>query len=96
MSEHESNHNGWFVYILECADHSYYVGISQDVDKRVEEHNSKVGARYTRILSPVKLVWREPHSDAASARRREIQLKKWTRRKKVALIVGDFDLLKKL
>jgi len=96
MSEHESNHEAWFVYIAECVDHSYYVGIAHDLQRRIEEHNAKAGAKYTRKLSPVKLVWSEAHADVVSARTREVQLKKWTRRKKAALIAGNLALLKSL
>jgi len=86
----------YHVYILECADKTLYIGATNDLEKRVKEHNnSKLGAHYTKIRRPVKLVYFETFSTHGNvedpepsrrARRREAQLKKWTRAKKLALI----------
>jgi putative endonuclease len=86
----------WFVYILECAGKSYYTGITTDVFRRMTEHESGQGGKYTRNFGPVKLLWTEEHSDRTSAHKRELQIQGWTRRKKEALIQGDLKLLKVL
>ncbi|MEL0083767.1 MAG: GIY-YIG nuclease family protein [Gammaproteobacteria bacterium] len=79
----------WFVYILRCADGSYYTGISTDVDRRVDEHNgtgSDRGARYTRSRRPVELVYRESCGTRSAALAREYRIKQLTQRQKLALI----------
>lgn len=78
----------WFVYILRCCDNSLYVGITNDVKKRLETHNSGKGSKYIRSKLPVKLVYQEEYPDKSTARLREIQLKKWTKHKKELLVVG--------
>jgi len=80
-----SNRN-WFVYILQCSDGSYYVGVATDVEDRVREHNTEQGSSYTKKRRPVKLVYTEKHEDHKSARKREAQLKGWRREKKEWLI----------
>jgi putative endonuclease len=86
----------WYVYILECAGFRLYVGITQDLDGRFADHQEGKGAQYTVAYQPERVVWFEKHPDASSARKREIQLKGWTRRKKDALIRGDLKALKTL
>jgi putative endonuclease len=76
-----------FVYILECADTSLYVGCTNDLDRRLDQHNtSKRGAHYTKIRRPVVLMHVEKFSTLKEARRREAELKSWRREKKIALI----------
>jgi len=84
----------YFVYILRCADNSFYVGYARDPSKRVEAHNSGRGAAYTFNRRPVELVYSEAHPARHAALRRERQLKGWSRKKKEALIRGDFDGLR--
>jgi len=77
----------YFVYILECNDGSLYTGITKDVAKRLEEHNSSnKGAKYTKARRPVKLLYQEASSDRSSASKREYEIKKLTRLKKLQLI----------
>jgi putative endonuclease len=77
----------YFVYILECADKSLYVGCTNNLDKRLAQHNeSKWGAHYTKIRRPVTFRYKEEFSTLAEARRREREIKGWHRRKKLALI----------
>jgi putative endonuclease len=77
----------YFVYILECSDGSLYTGITKDVAKRLEEHNSKdSGAKYTKARRPVKLLYQEISEDRSSASKREYEIKKMTRLKKLKLI----------
>jgi len=75
-----------FVYMLECADGSYYVGWTAHLERRVAAHNAGRGSRYTRSRRPVKLVFSEEHPDRSSARRREAALKRLSRRGKAALV----------
>jgi len=75
-----------FVYILECADGSYYTGWTTNLDRRVAAHNAGQGGRYTRSRRPVKLVYWEEHPDRRSAQRRELALKRLSRAQKRALI----------
>ncbi len=76
-----------YVYMLKCADDSLYTGITTDLKRRVEEHNtSPKGAAYTRAKRPVSLVRSEAVGDKSAASIREYQIKKYTRVKKLALI----------
>ncbi len=77
----------YFVYILECSDKSLYVGCTNNLEKRLEQHNnSKWGAHYTKIHRPVILKYSESFSTLKEARRRESQIKSWHRDKKLLLI----------
>lgn len=77
----------YFVYIVECHDATLYTGIAKDLDKRIEEHNSSdKGAKYTKHRRPVKLIYSEKSQDRSSASKRELEIKKLTREKKLDLI----------
>lgn len=77
----------YFVYILECADKSLYVGCTNNLDKRLEQHNnSKRGAHYTKIRRPVILKYSEKYETLIEARGREKEIKGWRRDKKLMLI----------
>lgn len=77
----------YFVYILECVDKSLYVGCTNNLKKRLEQHNnSKWGARYTKIRRPVVLKYSEEYKTLIEARRREQEIKDWRREKKLNLI----------
>lgn len=77
----------YFVYILRCSDKTLYTGIAKDVSKRVVEHNSSdKGAKYTRTRRPVELVYKEKLEDRSSACKREYEIKKLSREKKLNLI----------
>ena len=78
----------WFFYIVRCIDGSLYSGITNDIEHRVKEHNRGDGAKYTFSRRPVKLVYCEEHNNVSEARKREAQVKSWTRIKKEQLIVG--------
>lgn len=78
----------WFVYILLCSDNSFYIGITNDIPKRVILHNSGKGSKYVRSKLPAKLIYSEKYSSKSEARKKEIQLKGWTRIKKKLLIEG--------
>lgn len=84
------------VYILRCADGALYVGETTDVPARVRRHLEGNGSRFTARRRPVALVLVETYDSRAGALDRERQLKRWTRAKKEALIVGDMALLKRI
>ncbi|MCX2680689.1 GIY-YIG nuclease family protein [Galbibacter sp. EGI 63066] len=84
----------YYVYILECSDKSFYIGITSDVEKRVYQHNVGMDrSSYTYDKRPVKLKWVEQFTDPDGAIKIEKQLKGWSRRKKIALIEQDWDRL---
>lgn len=84
------------VYILRNPKNHLYVGSTSDIDKRVPRHNAGQGAEFTRRNKDFKLVYEEKYPTLIEARRRESQLKGWSRTKKEALINGDMELLKLL
>lgn len=77
-----------FLYILKCADRTFYIGIAKNVAERLARHNARKGARYTRSRIPVRLVYQEGPFSLGRALRREYQLKQLTRAQKQALIKG--------
>jgi len=76
----------WTVYMLRCQDGSLYTGITTDLDRRVKEHQSGKGARYTRARLPVELVWSEPAAHESAAKKREAAIKKFSRSQKESLL----------
>ena len=84
------------VYILRCRDNSLYIGMTTNLEARIKAHNLGRGAAYTYKHGPVELVYSETHPTRLDACRRERQLKRWTRKKKEALIRGDLLLLRNL
>jgi len=67
----------YYVYIVECSDHTLYTGIATELERRIEEHNgSEKGAKYTRVRRPVKLVYSEKYPDRSTASKREYEIKK--------------------
>jgi putative endonuclease len=87
---------GCWVYIAELGDGRLYVGVTNNPDRRAGEHQLGTSIRTTRIFGFRKILYFEPHPDLASARKREQQLKGWTRAKKLALANGDLEALKRL
>lgn len=88
---------GAHVYMLRCADGSYYVGSARlGLDRRVSEHNQGAFGGYTSKRLPVELVWAEHFLDITDAIAVERQIKGWSRAKKEALIQGDFTLIRRL
>jgi|SRR3990167_3794718 len=86
----------YYVYILRCADDSFYVGSAQDLDSRVKAHNDGRGAAYTFKHRPVHLVYSEAFDSEIRAVTRERQLKCWSHKKKQALVDGNIQRLKQL
>ena len=87
-----------FTYILECGDGSYYVGSTWDLDRRLEEHSTGVGAAYTRPSRrrPVRVVWSLEFERIDDAFAFEKQIQGWSREKRQALIDGRVDNLREL
>lgn len=86
----------YFVYILRCNDNSYYTGITNDIDRRLYEHENGMEPGYTSKRRPVKLVFCEPFEDVNQAIAFEKQVKGWSRKKKEAIINGQWELLPEL
>ncbi|NHA04861.1 GIY-YIG nuclease family protein [Mucilaginibacter sp. HC2] len=89
--------NYYHVYILRCSDGSYYTGITNDIERRLIEHQSGENPRcYTYKRRPVQLVFNEVFNDVNQAIAFEKQVKGWRREKKDAIINGHWDLLPEL
>jgi putative endonuclease len=84
----------YFVYILKCKDDSFYTGITNNLERRLSEHNEGIDKyAYTYHRRPAELVWSEMFTDPIQAIMIEKKIKGWSRRKKQALIDGDWDKL---
>jgi putative endonuclease len=92
-----SEEPGAYIYMLRCADGSYYVGSARrGLERRLSEHNNGVFGGYTSRRLPVELVWSEHFPDITDAIAVERQIKGWSRAKKEALIKGDYASIKAL
>ena len=76
----------WIVYILRCADETLYTGITNDLERRMAEHEAGQGAKYTKGRGPFKLVYQEICQDRGVASRREIEIKSLDRKAKLSLV----------
>lgn len=77
----------YYVYIVRCADNTFYTGITNDLEKRIENHNtSKTGAKYTRARRPVELIYKVAYENQSLAKKREAEIKNLTRAQKTKLI----------
>jgi len=85
-----------YMYILKCADDSYYTGSTWNLEKRLAEHQNGMGSNHTIKRLPVELVYCEECDRIEDAYRREKQIQGWGRKKKEALMKGDMDALKRL
>ena len=84
-----------YVYILKCSDGNYYTGVTNNPERRLEEHNTGVNKEaYTYSRRPVEMVYCERYTDFLLAISWEKRIKDWSRKKKEALINGDFNKLK--
>ena len=86
----------FWVYILRCADESYYVGHTENLELRVAQHQSGDLGGYTKTRRPVQLVCSESFGTREDAFAAERQIKGWSRQKKAALIAGDWERLRLL
>ena len=79
--------NNWFLYVLQCSDGTLYTGVTTDIDRRLNEHNtSSKGAKYTKIRRPVKLVYWIDFKDRSTAQKAEYKFKQLTREQKEKII----------
>jgi len=93
VNDHQENRNqtlsSWTVYILRCSDNSLYTGITNNLERRLKEHNdtsnNSKGAKYTRARQPVSLAYTETVNNRAAASQREYQIKQLTRKEKIIL-----------
>ena len=76
--------SSYYVYLLECSDKTLYTGWTNNIEKRIQEHNNGTcGAKYTRARRPIKLVYVETYSSLSDALKRESQIKKLSRKQKL-------------
>jgi putative endonuclease len=80
-----------WVYIVECADGTWYTGWTTDPEERVATHNSGAGARYTRSRLPVRLIYKECCADRSQALRRELAIKRLTKKQKQRLVAASVN-----
>ena len=76
----------WYVYIARCGDGSLYTGITTDIERRLQSHQSGAGSKYVRSRGVTDVVYREPCPDQSSAMRREREIKSWDRARKLAFV----------
>lgn len=82
----ESTTDSWSVYIIETRTGKLYTGITNNLERRFQMHHQGKGAKYFRVDPPLFLVWNECKHTRSSASKREIEIKKWSRAKKLKLI----------
>ncbi len=80
----------WFTYIVKCQDQSFYTGLTNDLEKRLQKHNLGQGSAYTRARLPVTLIYYETFATHRQAAQREVAIKKLKRLEKEKLVEG-FD-----
>lgn len=76
----------YFVYLLECTGGSLYTGVTTDVERRFAEHKSGIGSHFTRAKGAKRIVYTEEQPDRSTAQKREAEIKKWPREKKLNLV----------
>ena len=81
------------MYILKCADGSYYTGSTKNLEQRLWQHKTAQGANHTKVRLPVELIYAEHYERVDEAFAREKQIQGWSRKKKEALINGDMESL---
>lgn len=81
----------WYLYMVMCADGSLYTGITTDLERRVQQHTTGSGAKYTKMKRPVTLVYSEVHPDRSAASKREYEIKQLTRQQKLQLVAPQAD-----
>ena len=78
--------SAWTLYILKCNDDSYYTGITNNIEKRIADHEAGKGAKYTRGRGPFEIIYQEKCLDRSSASKREFEVKKLSRSEKENLL----------
>jgi putative endonuclease len=87
-----SAEEGWTLYILECSDRTFYTGITKDIGRRLLQHNDGRASRYTRVRTPVKLLYQEPCRSRSEASIKEAAIKSLSRKEKERMIRGNVSL----
>ena len=82
----DTNSKPWCVYVLRCRNNSFYIGITNNLEKRLEQHTLGTGSKFVRSWRPFELVKTIPCSDSGEARRLEYDLKRLTRKKKIEVL----------
>ena len=82
----------YFVYILRCRDKTFYTGITTNLKRRVKEHNTGKGAKYTAIRAPSRCIYWEPSKNRSTATIREREIKRYPRKKKQKLVRSKWKL----
>jgi putative endonuclease len=90
----QSSHE-YYVYLLECEDKTIYTGITTDIARRLQEHQTKTGAHYTAAHGAKKILYSEQYASRSEALVREAEIKKWERKKKLSLIAQKQSPIKK-
>lgn len=78
------NKNSYYIYVIKCSDMSLYTGYTNDVNARVKTHNDGKGAKAIKGRLPVELVYTEKFDSKSDAMKREAEIKKWDRSKKIS------------
>ena len=87
LTKKKEKKHKWFMYVLECSDSTLYTGITTNIHRRINEHNTSIkGAKYTRNRRPVKLLYKIEFENRSSASKAEIRFKKLTRKQKLDII----------
>lgn len=81
----------WILYVLKCRDNTWYTGITNDLARRVQEHNDGLASRYTRSRLPVTVIYQEPCGGRSSALRKEYAIKQLSRKEKADYITSHSD-----
>ncbi|MEA3493867.1 MAG: GIY-YIG nuclease family protein [Candidatus Margulisiibacteriota bacterium] len=84
----------YYVYILECVNKALYTGITNNLARRLRQHKTGEGGHYTSYNPGKRIRYSEEHPNRSAATKREIQIKRWSRTKKLALIKGERGFLK--
>ncbi len=84
----------WFIYILRCGNGDLYTGMTANLERRICEHQSGKGGRFTKSVRPVELLYSEAFHVKRDAVDRERKLKGWSRKKKLALVAGSVEVLR--
>lgn len=83
------NGNYYFVYVIECNNGRFYTGMTSNLSRRIEQHVSKLGSKYTKAFGVKKIVYSEKIASKVLAEKREKQIKNWSQLKKRKLISGE-------
>ena len=79
----------WYVYVLECRNKALYTGVTDNIEQRFQKHQTGQGGHYTSYNRPKKILYKEEFKNLSEAKTRELQIKRWSKSKKLALIKGD-------